>query len=53
MIALQVAGTIMLNWISNPFGINPGACVILWIALLVIITGSFITAIVKVPFSRK
>ena len=43
----------MLDWILNPFGVSLGAYTILWIALLLILIGSVIAAIVKVFILRK
>ena len=43
----------MLNWITNPFGVDLGAYVVLWIGLIVIIVGSVVGAIIKTIFGRK
>jgi len=43
----------LLSWVLNPFGVDLGAYVVLWIGLLVIVIGSVITAIVKLVFGRK
>lgn len=37
----------MLDWIINPYGIDMGAYVILWVALLVIVPISAVVAIIK------
>ena len=49
----QVKGETLLSWVLNPFGVELGAYVVLWIALLVIVIGSVITAIAKLMFGRK
>ena len=43
----------MLNWILNPFGVDLGAYVVLWIALIVILVGSFVANIFKAIFNQK
>jgi hypothetical protein len=43
----------MLNWIFNPFGIDLGAYVVLWIGLIVIIIGSVVAALIKAIFGEK
>jgi len=43
----------MLNWIINPFGVDLGAYVVLWIGLLVIIVGSVVSVVIKPIFGRK
>jgi hypothetical protein len=43
----------MLNWIINPFGVDLGAYVVLWIGLLVIIVGSVVSVVIKTIFGRK
>ncbi len=42
----------MLDWILNPFGVDLGAYVVLWLGLIVIVIGSVIAAVVKVLFRR-
>jgi hypothetical protein len=37
----------MLDWILNPFGVDLGAYVVLWIGLIVILIGSAIAAVVS------
>jgi len=37
----------MLDWILNPFGVDLGAYVVLWIGLLLILVGSAIAAVVS------
>jgi hypothetical protein len=43
----------MLSWILNPFGVDLGAYVVLWIGLLVIVIGSLVVALFKLIFGRK
>lgn len=43
----------MLDWILNPFGVDLGAYVVLWIGLILILIGSVIAAVVKVMFGRE
>jgi hypothetical protein len=43
----------MLSWILNPFGVDLGAYVVLWIGLLVIVIGSVAVALFKLIFGRK
>lgn len=43
----------MLDWLVNPFGVDLGAYVILWIGLVVILIGSAVAALIKVIFGRK
>jgi len=43
----------MLNWIINPFGVDLGAYVVLWVGLLVIIIGSVVVTVIKAIFGRK
>jgi hypothetical protein len=43
----------MLNWIINPFGVDLGAYVVLWVGLLVILISSVVVAIIKTIFGRK
>jgi hypothetical protein len=43
----------MLNWIINPFGVDLGAYVVLWIGLLVILVGSVVGAVIKTIFGGK
>jgi len=43
----------MLSWILNPFGVDLGAYVVLWIGLLVIIIGSVMVALYKLIFGRS
>ena len=43
----------MLGWILNPFGVDLGAYVVLWIGLLVIVIGSFVVALFKLIFGRS
>lgn len=42
----------MLDWILNPFGVDLGAYVVLWIGLIIILIGSVIAAVVRVVFRR-
>lgn len=48
-----IKGGTLLSWILNPFGVDLGAYIVLWIGLLVIVIGSVITAIAKFVFGRK
>ena len=43
----------MLDWILNPYGVSLGAYVILWIALLVITSVSFVVALVQVLRKKR
>jgi hypothetical protein len=43
----------MLNWIINPFGVDLGAYVVLWIGLIVIIVGSVVSVVIKTIFGGK
>jgi len=43
----------MLGWILNPFGVDLGAYVVLWIGLLVIVIGSFVVALLNLIFKRN
>ena len=43
----------MLGWILNPFGVDLGAYVVLWIGLLVIVIGSVAVALFKMIFRRN
>lgn len=37
----------MLNWILNPFGVDLGAYVVLWIGLLIITPIAFVIGFIK------
>jgi hypothetical protein len=37
----------MLEWILNPYGIDLGAYVVLWVAMLIIIPVALIVGVVK------
>ena len=43
----------MLSWILNPFGVDLGAYVVLWIGLLVIIIGALAVALFNLIFKRN
>lgn len=43
----------MLDWILDPFGIDLGAYVVLWIGLIVILIGSVVGAVIKIIFKRE
>jgi hypothetical protein len=43
----------MLDWILNPYGIDLGAYVILWIALLVMVPVAIIVGVVKTISERR
>lgn len=37
----------MIEWILNPYGIDLGAYVVLWLGLLVIVPVAFVVGVVK------
>lgn len=37
----------MIEWILNPFGVDLGAYVVLWVALLVIVPVAIVIGVVK------
>lgn len=43
----------MFEWILNPFGVDLGAYVVLWIGLVVIVVGSVVAAIIKTIGGRR
>jgi len=43
----------MLDWILNPYGVDLGAYVILWIALLVMVPVAIIVGVVKTISERR
>ena len=43
----------MLDWILNPYGVDLGAYVVLWIALLVIIPVAVVVGIIKAVNGRR
>lgn len=43
----------MLDWIINPFGVDLGAYIVLWIALILIVIGSLVSTVIKMVFGRK
>ena len=43
----------MLDWILNPYGVDLGAYVVLWIALLIIIPVAVVMALVKTVRDRR
>jgi hypothetical protein len=45
--------SLMLDWILNPYGIDLGAYVVLWIALLVTVPVAIVVGIVKAVRSGR
>jgi hypothetical protein len=43
----------MLDWILNPYGVDLGAYVVLWIALLIIIPVAVVVGIIKAVSGRR